>query len=81
MTGHVSGLFRSTANSAGSVGPRLAARAQGVRTDDAGMSTAEYAVGTVAACGFAGILYKLLTSDLVTGLITDLIKRALDATF
>jgi hypothetical protein len=45
------------------------------------MSTAEYAVGTVAACGFAGILYKLLTSDLVTGLITDLIKRALDATF
>ncbi|MBA2773278.1 MAG: DUF4244 domain-containing protein [Nocardioidaceae bacterium] len=33
-----------------------------VRTED-GMNTAEYAVGTVGACGFAGILYKLLTSD------------------
>ncbi|HQR80574.1 MAG TPA: DUF4244 domain-containing protein, partial [Actinomycetota bacterium] len=27
-----------------------------------GMSTAEYAVGTVAACGFGGILVKLLSS-------------------
>jgi hypothetical protein len=33
-----------------------------IRTED-GMNTAEYAVGTVGACGFAGILYKLLTSD------------------
>jgi hypothetical protein len=28
---------------------------------EAGMTTAEYAVGTVAACGFAGVLYKVLT--------------------
>ena len=25
-------------------------------TDDSGMTTAEYAVGTVAACGFGGVL-------------------------
>ena len=31
--------------------------------DEAGMNTAEYAVGTVGACGFAGLLYQLLTSD------------------
>lgn len=49
--------------------------------DDVGMTTAEYAVGTVAACGFAGILFKLLTSDLVRNLLTDLIKRALDGVF
>jgi hypothetical protein len=45
--------------------------------DDAGMSTAEYAVGTVAACGFAGILLKLLTSHDVLSLLTKLIANAL----
>jgi len=49
--------------------------------DDQGMSTAEYAVGTVAACGFAGILYKLLTSDEVLSLLTDIVKRALTLVF
>ena len=32
------------------------------RRDDRGMTTAEYAIGTVAACGFAGLLLKILTS-------------------
>jgi hypothetical protein len=41
------------------------------------MATAEYAVATVAACGFGGILYKLLSSDAVLDLLMDLIKRAL----
>jgi hypothetical protein len=44
---------------------------------DAGMTTAEYAVGTVAACGFAGVLYKLLTSSTVVSLLTGIVKRAL----
>jgi Protein of unknown function (DUF4244) len=44
---------------------------------DAGMTTAEYAVGTVAACGFAGVLYKLLTSGTVVSLLTGIVKRAL----
>jgi hypothetical protein len=52
-----------------------------LRHDDQGMSTAEYAVGTVAACGFAGLLYKLLTSDQVLSLLTDIIKRALKLVF
>jgi hypothetical protein len=43
---------------------------------DAGMTTAEYAVGTVAACGFAGVLYKLITSDLVMSLLKALISKA-----
>ena len=46
-----------------------------------GMTTAEYAVGTVAACGFGGILYKLLTSDQVIKLLTDIVKRALTMSF
>jgi hypothetical protein len=49
-----------------------------LRRSERGMTTAEYAVGTVAACGFGGILYKLLTSDTVRGLLTDLVRRAFD---
>jgi hypothetical protein len=49
--------------------------------DDSGMTTAEYAVGTVAACGFAGVLIELLTSDGVAGLLNELISRALSAIF
>ena len=52
----------------------------GVRADD-GMTTAEYAVGTVAACGFGGILYKLLTSDTVRSMLKDIIERALSLGF
>jgi hypothetical protein len=47
------------------------------RRDDRGMTTAEYAVGTVAACGFGAVLYKVLTSDTVLHLIEDLISHAL----
>lgn len=45
------------------------------------MTTAEYAVGTVAACGFGGILYKLLTSEAVVEMLRDIIKRALSVGF
>ncbi|MBV9023798.1 MAG: DUF4244 domain-containing protein [Streptomycetaceae bacterium] len=47
----------------------------------AGMSTAEYAVGTLAACGFAVVLYKVVTSGVVSSALSGLIKRALDVTF
>lgn len=50
-------------------------------TADAGMTTAEYAVGTVAACGFGGVLYKLLTSESVIKLLGDIIRRALTLSF
>ncbi|MFI6449465.1 DUF4244 domain-containing protein [Kitasatospora sp. NPDC050543] len=49
------------------------------RRNDAGMTTAEYAVGTVAACAFAAVLYKVVTSDAVTGMLTALLDRALHA--
>jgi hypothetical protein len=56
----------------------LARRWAAVRaTGEAGMSTAEYAVGTVAACAFASVLYRVVTGgSIVTGL-TDLIESAL----
>lgn len=50
-----------------------------IQRQDAGMSTAEYAVGTVAVAGLGGILFKLLTSDSVRELIWSLIQNALSA--
>ena len=46
-------------------------------TAEAGMSTAEYAVGTVAACAFAAVLYRVVTGSSIVGGLTDLVERAL----
>lgn len=59
---------------------RVSARLS-VQEADAGMSTAEYAVGTVAACGFGGILYKVITSPEVLGLLKDVIAAAFKLSF
>lgn len=47
------------------------------RTRDAGMSTAEYAVGTIAACAFAAVLYQVVTGDSIVSALRDLITSAL----
>jgi hypothetical protein len=44
---------------------------------DDGMNTAEYAVGTLAAVAFAGLLLKVLTSDSVRAALAGIIARAL----
>nr|WP_281398739.1 DUF4244 domain-containing protein [Saccharopolyspora gloriosae] len=46
---------------------------------DGGMSTAEYAIGTVAAAAFAGLLYTVVTGDSVTAALTSLVERALQS--
>ena len=51
------------------------------RRSERGVVTAEYAVGTVAACGFGGILYKVVTSNAVSQQLGDIIKRALTLSF
>ncbi|MDN5727178.1 MAG: DUF4244 domain-containing protein [Propionibacteriales bacterium] len=43
------------------------------RRHQRGMTTAEYAVGTVAAVSFAGVLIKILTDPTVSKLILDII--------
>jgi hypothetical protein len=47
------------------------------RRGDDGMSTAEYAVGTVAACAFAAVLYRVVTGGSVVTGLTDLVESAL----
>lgn len=49
----------------------------GPRRVDDGAATAEYAIATMAAVGFAGLLVAILRSDEVRGLLLDLVRRAL----
>ncbi|GAA1777921.1 hypothetical protein GCM10009748_08040 [Agromyces lapidis] len=44
---------------------------------DRGAATAEYAVATMAAVGFAGLLVVILRGDEVRGILTDLVRNAL----
>ncbi|BAV39682.1 DUF4244 domain-containing protein [Mycobacterium ulcerans] len=46
-------------------------------TDDSGMSTVEYALGTIAAAAFGAILYTVVTGDSVVSALTRIITRAL----
>lgn len=50
-------------------------------TGDDGMSTAEYAIGTIAAAAFAAILYTVVSGDSVVDALTGLIERALSVNF
>jgi hypothetical protein len=43
------------------------------------MTTAEYAVGTIAACAFAVVLYKVVSSGTVMHALSAVIRSALQA--
>ncbi|GAA1852393.1 DUF4244 domain-containing protein [Microbacterium koreense] len=49
----------------------------GLLADDTGAATAEYAIATMAAVAFAGLLVVIMRSDEVRGILTDLVRRAL----
>jgi len=55
----------------------LRSRMNTLVADEAGMSTVEYAIGTIAAAAFGAILYSVVTGDSVVGALTNLISRAL----
>jgi hypothetical protein len=57
-------------------GARLLARARG-EDPEAGLATAEYAVATIAAVGFAGLLIAILKSGEVREMLLGIIQRAL----
>ncbi len=59
----------------------LVLRLAGVTEDDAGMSTAEYAIGTIAAAAFAAVLYTVVTGDSIVGALDALVQRALSVDF
>jgi O-acetylhomoserine/O-acetylserine sulfhydrylase-like pyridoxal-dependent enzyme len=56
----------------------LMARLAVLATDESGMSTVEYAIGTVAAAAFGAILYTVVTGDSIVSALTNIIGRALN---
>ncbi|TRW80074.1 DUF4244 domain-containing protein [Mycolicibacterium sp. 018/SC-01/001] len=56
----------------------LRARLVVLVADDDGMSTVEYAIGTIAAAAFGAILYTVVTGDSIVSALTNIITRALN---
>jgi hypothetical protein len=56
----------------------LRARATLLAIDETGMSTVEYAIGTIAAAAFAAVLYSVVTGDSIVSALTNIIARALN---
>ena len=56
----------------------LRARVALLAVDESGMSTVEYAIGTIAAAAFAAILYTVVTGDSIVTALTNIIARALN---
>lgn len=57
--------------------PLTTSRAGALFLDERGAATAEYAIATMAAVAFAGLLVVIMRSDEVRGILTDLVRRAL----
>ena len=58
---------------------RLIARPPSRHGPQAGTTTAEYAIGTLAACGFAALLFKIVTGASVASLLSGIVHKALGA--
>jgi hypothetical protein len=56
----------------------LQARLTLLVVDEDGMSTVEYAIGTIAAAAFGAILYTVITGDSIVTALTNIINRALN---
>jgi hypothetical protein len=56
----------------------LRARLVVLAVADDGMSTVEYAIGTIAAAAFGAILYTVVTGDSIVSALTNIITRALN---
>ncbi|MER7702130.1 DUF4244 domain-containing protein [Kitasatospora sp. NPDC097605] len=59
------------------IGPAIRRRIRARGGSDAGMSTAEYAVGTLGACALGAALYKVATSAAVFEALSGALDRAL----
>lgn len=56
----------------------VSARLAVLVADESGMSTVEYAIGTIAAAAFAAVLYAVVTGDSIVSALTNIIARALN---
>ncbi|GAA1238171.1 hypothetical protein GCM10009676_23410 [Prauserella halophila] len=88
-TGTADGEYRRRRHGEGDPGDRPGVAADRGEADDtftdvdgdAGMSTAEYAIGTLAAAALAAVLYMIVTGDSVASALTSVIEQALSVDF
>ena len=73
--------FRAGTGSAGEEAPVVGKMQRWYLTQqwqsDDGMTTVEYAVGTVVAAAFAAVLYRIVTGDSIVAGLTNLVSSAL----
>lgn len=62
----------------GNIVRTIRARVILLAVDESGMSTVEYAIGTIAAAAFGAILYTVVTGDSIVTALTNIISRALN---
>ncbi|ORA28641.1 DUF4244 domain-containing protein [Mycobacterium aquaticum] len=62
---------------AGKLIAQIQTRLAVLAVDEDGMSTVEYAIGTIAAAAFGAILYTVVTGDSIVTALTNIISRAL----
>ena len=74
-------MIRMTSRTARLPGPGLLSAVRRLREEDDGMSTVEYAIGTVAAAAFGALLYTVVTGESVLTALTGLVERALSTNF
>ncbi|ATA27564.1 hypothetical protein MLM_0656 [Mycobacterium lepraemurium] len=56
----------------------FSARVAVLVADESGMSTVEYAIGTITATAFGAVLYTVVTGDSIVSALTNIIGRALN---
>ncbi|MEV0106552.1 DUF4244 domain-containing protein [Nocardia sp. NPDC050799] len=49
-----------------------------VVSEEEGMSTVEYAIGTIAAAAFGAVLYTVVTGESIPDALTGIIEKALN---
>jgi Protein of unknown function (DUF4244) len=62
-------------------GRDLQPRVRRLCDSDDGMSTVEYAIGTIAAAAFGALLYTVVTGESILTALTSLVERALSVNF
>ena len=71
-------ILDSTRSGIERIAGRTNANLTRLMTDDEGMSTAEYAIGTIAAAAFGAILYTVVSGDNIVSALTGIITKALN---
>ena len=75
--GALGGLVRTAVGKARDITDEVRLRLMLAASGDDGMSTVEYAIGTIAAAAFGAVLYQVVTGDDIVSALSGIIDDAL----